>query len=114
FDFAVILYSVTRTMNRLRPQIDQKAFLSEFSRAFFRGYGVHLTPPAGLVERLPWLLRLRDMQLYSLYRKKFEPESLNEIQKNVFSSMQERISLGQDCFPRGYLEDLSRLLSRSG
>lgn len=114
FDFAVILYSVARTIKRLKPQLDQKAFLNEFSRAFFRGYGVHLTPPARLVERLPWLLRLRDMQLYALYRKKFEPESLNEVQKNVFSSMQERISFGEDCLPEGYLADLYRLLSRSG
>lgn len=72
-------------------QADKNAYAKQFLGALVRGYTSVRTLPPYWKETMPYMLRLRDVTLYSVLHKKISPEDRNERITTMLKELRERI-----------------------
>ncbi len=104
-DIAVILYSVVGTVGRLDENRDLEAYGREFFQYFLEGYRCFCEPQTEWPELIPLLLRMREIVLWGLYRKKFDPAVLSGPDSEFWKRRRDRIAKSIVPIPISFLED---------
>lgn len=70
---------------------DRSSFATEFLRSFLKGYQEEVNVSYEWLKTLPYFLRLRDFELYTVFHKKFDMKNLGEKEKAMLQGIRERL-----------------------
>jgi Ser/Thr protein kinase RdoA (MazF antagonist) len=90
-DLAISLYAA---LWRLGPEEDRQIFTNLFLKSFLAGYSTEFTLAKSQLETLPLFLRLRDLLIYVVMRKKRDLNHLTPRQAQLLKERGQRIMEG--------------------
>lgn len=88
-DVAIALYAA---LWRVPAEVDRQAFSAMFLDSFWTGYRTEFSLDDAQLEALPLLLRLRDLLIFIVARKKLDMQNLTPIQAQLLAERGNRIA----------------------
>jgi len=90
-DIAIALYYSVWSCCDDKTTEEKEQFAQEFLQAFLDGYNLENKLSEFWINQIPYFLKLRDLNLYSVLRKKWDLDNLNEKQIKLLNEIKTRI-----------------------
>ena len=90
-DIAIPVYYAVWNKCGTESLAERSSFATEFLRSFLKGYREEVDVSNEWLQTLPYFLRLRDFELYSVFNKKFDLTKINDEEKKMVSGIRQRL-----------------------
>ena len=90
-DLAIPVYYAVWHKCGTASLIERSSFATAFLRSFLKGYREEVNISYEWLKTLPYFLRLRDFELYTVFHKKFDIDKMNSKEKAMLEGIRERL-----------------------
>ncbi len=90
-DIAIPVYYAVWQKCGTASLTERSTFATEFLRSFLKGYREEVHVSHEWLQTLPYFLRLRDFELYTVFHKKFDVELMNDKEKGMLDGIRSRL-----------------------